>query len=181
MWIEFLVLGITAIALWFIYSKISGRQRAEYWTSKGVPFLQKGVTWLDLILGKKSLFDQDFYEQLNKLGEKVGGIFDQGKQTLFVADPDLIRAIFVKDADHFIDRRDFPAKDPVVAKMLVSLEGQEWKDVRSFLTPTFTSGKLRRMFEQFNSSGRKLKQHVTSLPFDDKLAGHIININEVSP
>ncbi|ODM88266.1 Cytochrome P450 6a2 [Orchesella cincta] len=42
-----------------------------------------------------------------------------------------------------------------VKKMLPSLEGEEWKGVRTAISPTFTSGKIRRMMDYFNSVAKE--------------------------
>lgn len=181
MWVEFTLLCFSLFALWFIYSKIMDNVRSSYWTSKGIPYLKNGTKWMDILTGKKSIFDQDFYKQLQSLKAGCGGIYTQGQQTLFIISPDLIRAVFVKDADHFIDRREFKTADPMLSKMVIALKGKEWKDVRSFLTPTFTSGKIRRMFEQFNSSGKRLKEHVENIQkIDPGTGSHIIIAPEAS-
>jgi len=68
---------------------------------------------------------------------------------LLVGDPELIRHIYVKDFDHFMDRRtmELPSeKDRVLTNMLTMKTGEEWKKLRAIMSPTFTSGKMKGMF-----------------------------------
>lgn len=72
-----------------------------------------------------------------------------------------MKQILIKDFDHFVDRQ--PSRhqnNPYFDKMLVSLHGQEWKNIRSQLTPTFTSGKIKRMFQHFNKSATLLVRSI---------------------
>ena len=43
---------------------------------------------------------------------------------------------------------------------MVTLEGAEWRERRTKLTPMFTSGKMKMMFELFNVNGDKLVRAV---------------------
>ena len=72
-------------------------------------------------------------------------MFDGTTPNLCTTDVDLIKAVFVKDFDHFINRREFEAKGKYVRKMVSLIKDQEWKDVRSSVTPAFTTGKIKRM------------------------------------
>lgn len=66
---------------------------------------------------------------------------------LLVWDLDLLKLIFIKDFDHFVDRRSFKTKaDSIINDMLSVKTGNEWKSLRAVMTPTFTSGKMRGMF-----------------------------------
>lgn len=88
-----------------------------------------------------------------------------GSPELLVKDIDLIRHVLVKDFDHFVDRREFQLhSEPIMMSMLSFLTGQEWKNVRSVLSPTFTTGKMRRMFEHFNKCGENLVEFIKSRP-----------------
>lgn len=64
-----------------------------------------------------------------------------------VTDPDLLKNILVKDFDHFVNRRPFLSeKGSIVNDMLGNQAGDDWKSLRSVMSPTFTSGKMRGMF-----------------------------------
>ncbi|XP_046636806.1 cytochrome P450 3A2-like [Daphnia pulicaria] len=76
---------------------------------------------------------------------KVFGYFDGLVPNLWITDVDMIKAVCVKDFEHFVDRRSFQIKTKVMRKWLIMMKGQEWKDVRSSITPAFTSGKIKRM------------------------------------
>lgn len=97
---------------------------------------------------------------------KVFGYFDGRNPNLFITDVEMIKAMYVKDFDHFVDRRvrgkyvnwityslkleffifqSFELKTKVMRKWLALLNGQEWKDIRSSVTPAFTSGKINRV------------------------------------
>ncbi|OXA51325.1 cytochrome P450 9e2 [Folsomia candida] len=180
MWVELVILIFTLISLGFLYFHLAQRRHAAFWSSKNIPFVQKGTTWSELLTWKKTMFDQNYYAELKKIGAKFGGVYEQGSHALFVNDPDLLRAVFVKDFDHFEDRRDVKTTDPMMSKMLVALHGQEWKAMRSFLSPTFTSGKLRRMFAQFNSSGKRLETHVGNIPVNPETGCHVVTIPELA-
>ncbi|XP_014221649.1 cytochrome P450 9e2-like [Trichogramma pretiosum] len=65
-----------------------------------------------------------------------------------IRDLDLIKSVLIKDFDYFADRKVFVDEDtdPLFGKNLVSLNGPRWKEVRSILTPSFTTNKMRAMF-----------------------------------
>jgi len=77
------------------------------------------------------------------------------KTTVLVTYPELIKHIVVKDFDHFVDRKaiNFPKADKIFSKMLVTQRGEQWKDLRSKMSPTFTTGKIKRMFQIMKKSG----------------------------
>ncbi|CAG0890359.1 unnamed protein product [Darwinula stevensoni] len=92
---------------------------------------------------------------------KVWGSFEGSRPVWNIADVDLIRDICIKEFDHFTDRRIFfPMKDKVLSKMLTMLKGQKWKDVRSAVSPVFSSGKIKKMSQLMESCGKTLVQHL---------------------
>ncbi|KAG0701435.1 Cytochrome P450 9e2 [Chionoecetes opilio] len=86
-----------------------------------------------------------FYRQLRN--HKIWGIYEFFTPSLMIADPELLKHILVKDFEHFADRRMFgDQKGSVMTQMLFNKHGEEWKNLRAVMTPTFSSGKMRNMF-----------------------------------
>ena len=82
-------------------------------------------------------------KHLLKLGN-VFGFFMGRRPILVVADPDLLKQILIKDSEKFLNRFDaFKPKAPFHHSLLILKDG-DWKRVRSILSPTFTSGKLKQ-------------------------------------
>lgn len=81
--------------------------------------------------------------------------------TFVVKDPELIHQIMIKDFGHFYDRG-FPMikRDVLFSENLFNLRGQSWRSLRNKLTPTFTSGKIKHMFEQFLKSGNHMIESI---------------------
>lgn len=156
------------ILIGFILRKYSQRNQ-DYWKIRGVTALNQDVSGLkslfQVIMKTKNVleFDKDTY---NELGSKpYGGTVDFGKPGLLIKDPELIKQVLVKDFDHFVDRRKMEMhSEPILSKMVSTMEGQEWKSVRAVISPTFTTGKIRRMFEHFNKCGSQLVEFVKSKP-----------------
>ena len=66
--------------------------------------------------------------------------------TLLINDLELAKLILIKDFDHFVDRRQISLDDEAnknLLYMLTMLKGDQWKSMRTIISPVFTSGKLR--------------------------------------
>ncbi|KAJ2939820.1 hypothetical protein O0L34_g18014 [Tuta absoluta] len=80
--------------------------------------------------------------------QRFVGRFEFMKPLVLIRDLELIRKVTVKDFEHFLDHRDLgnsSTADPLFFRNLIFLKGQEWKDMRSTLSPAFTSSKIRLM------------------------------------
>ena len=55
----------------------------------------------------------------------------------------------------------FPILEPI-ASMLTIVTGQKWKDIRSILSPAFTTGKLKGMMYIMEKAGDTLLQKIGS-------------------
>ena len=65
---------------------------------------------------------------------------------LTISEPELIKTIIVKDFHLFPDRRPQQSLHPIMSKNLVDATGEDWKRIRSITSPTFTSGKMKKMY-----------------------------------
>lgn len=101
----------------------------------------------------------NFYEEFK--GHRFGGIWEFYSPQLFVVDPEMLRDIFVKDFSTWSSRGVTVnlEVDPLSAN-LVALDGKKWKAVRTKLTPTFTSGKLKQMHYLLLECGKEFEKHL---------------------
>ncbi|KAL6425687.1 hypothetical protein ACFW04_009649 [Cataglyphis niger] len=78
---------------------------------------------------------------------KYFGFYVTTSPVFFLRDPEIIKSVLVKDFEAFPNRRGFSdLNEPLFAKNLFSLQGKKWRDVRSLLSPSFTSSKMKMMF-----------------------------------
>lgn len=75
---------------------------------------------------------------------KLCGYFEGSTPVIMTTDVKFIKSILIKDFGSFVNRRVIEsfAIEPG-DKFLTNLKDDEWKNVRSILTATFTSGKLK--------------------------------------
>ncbi|XP_036165810.1 cytochrome P450 3A12-like isoform X1 [Myotis myotis] len=87
-------------------------------------------------------FDMDCFKKYGNMW----GFYDGRQPVLAITDPDMIKAILVKECySVFTNRRSFPAVGFMKSAISVA-EDETWKRIRTLLSPTFTSGKLKEMF-----------------------------------
>ncbi|KAL7026329.1 hypothetical protein ACKWTF_013862 [Chironomus riparius] len=109
--------------------------------------------------GKTPFQGVDDYYKSFKGKAKAIGIYQFFVPSVFPIDPDLIKHILMKDFSHFHDRGMYHNKeaDPTSAHLL-SLDGQDWRDRRTKMSPIFTSGKMKMMFENVDRISDKLAE-----------------------
>lgn len=125
---------------------------ADYWAKRGVPYLQptpfigNSLSFL-LSTEYRGIVGQRFYNYAKSMGHKYLGVFLGRRPVFIVCDVDLLKTLLVKDFQYITDRGQFydREKEPLSAH-LFNLAGNEWKTLRTKLTPTFTTGKMKNMF-----------------------------------
>ncbi|XP_055312119.1 cytochrome P450 6a8-like [Sitodiplosis mosellana] len=134
------------ICLAFFYVK----RKFNYWKRNGVPFVVPKFPFGNLqVIQRKDHLSQrlaTFYRE-RKQDAPMLGIYFFLSPVLLVNDLDLIRHIFIKDFQYFQNRGTFynEKHDPLSAH-LFNVDYEKWRPLRSKLTPTFTSGKMKFMF-----------------------------------
>ena len=111
-----------------------------------------------MVLARKSIGDicTDIYNKLE--GYKYGVTYIFTSPRFFVRDPDFIKDILVKDFSTFHDRGLYMNEEiEPLSGHLFFLRGMKWRNLRVKLTPTFTSGKLKTMFQRLVECGKGLQ------------------------
>ncbi|XP_046959649.1 uncharacterized protein LOC124529784 [Vanessa cardui] len=90
--------------------------------------------------------------------ERFVGRYEFIKPVVVLQDLELIKRVTVKDFEYFLDHRGFTdgPVEPLFARNLFSLKGQEWKDMRSTLSPAFTSSKIKLMIPFMEEVGEQM-------------------------
>lgn len=157
---------IASMAIGAVLYKLLLSSQTDFWKKHGIREIDTSsvVSKLDVLLSRKimSLADDYAYQQMGS--DKFCGIVEMGNPVLLVKDMELMKKVLIKDFEHFVDRRQvFSEEDGSLKNMLPGLQGEEWKGVRASVSPTFTSGKIRRMMTSFNSVGKEWVEEFTRM------------------
>lgn len=171
MWLE-LIITIIILILIAIYVDFS--QSYKFWKHRNVPYLTPHFPTGNVLgaVQTKVHFGyviQDIYIQMKYAGDYCG-IFFFRNPVLLALSPEFVKNILVRDFHHFADRGVYSnERDDPLSANLFFLEGIKWKKLRAKLTPTFTTGKLKQMFNTIADVGLNFVQflHPHSLTAND--------------
>ncbi|PAA88693.1 hypothetical protein BOX15_Mlig018234g1 [Macrostomum lignano] len=166
------ILGTSlAVPNWLLYSALAaaaayayGAWPYRYWKRRGIrgplmlPYLEG-----TLELAKMKDFRDMMMTELRRYG-RVYGTYFMRQPVLVVADPEMVKQICVKRAENFIDRSTFGMDFSPLNKGVLMLKGQEWKRVRSLLSPTFSSGKIKAMYPLIEQCSNQLCASLLKAP-----------------
>lgn len=138
----------------------------KYWKDRGVPYKKPTLIFGNMkeqFWGTKPLIliHREIYNEVPD--SKVVGFYDFKTPNLLIRDAKLIDELLIKEFSSFHDRLKFPniEADPL-AGHLFSVGGKYWRNLRYKMTPTFTTGKLKAMFEQIYNCTDNLAKYIDS-------------------
>lgn len=139
----------------------------KYWIRKGVtearpvPFFGN-LRDCCLFRITPGLHFKSLYEQGTGLPYLGFYIFD--KPALLLRDPDLVKAVTVKDFSYFQDRYvSAHESDTIAAGNMFVANNPEWRHLRHSSSSIFTSGKLKAMFPLMSAVGTELAHHLNAI------------------
>lgn len=104
---------------------------------------------------------QEMYCKFSNM--KYFGFFDFMSPVIVIRDPDIINSIAIKNFNNFCDHTSFFGEhENILSKNLFELKGDAWREMRKILSPTFTSSKMRMMFELIEECAKNFVNHVTA-------------------
>jgi len=93
-----------------------------------------------------------------------GGIHFLLSPTILTLDIEFVKRILIKDFSHFEDRGVYyNEKDDPLSAHLFALKDEPWRKLRSKLTPTFTSGKMKFMYPTVIDVGNRFTSTLTNI------------------
>ncbi|XP_054165716.1 cytochrome P450 3A2-like [Oppia nitens] len=180
--IQWIVLTLITIVSVLTYYHFKWKRLLSYWSARNIdgpkPLSIFG-NLLDKYSTAKPLLELQWYRQFGRLyGTYTGPLHD-----LTIADPELIKQILVKDFHRFRNRRDVriseqSSREPMMNHMF-SARDDTWKRLRAIASPTFTSGRLRKLFGLIGECCDDFVDHLDGLaerrePIDaKKVMGHL--------
>ncbi|CAG2119125.1 unnamed protein product, partial [Medioppia subpectinata] len=117
----------------------------QYWTKRGIKG-PKPYPWVGTDLYQFFKPTHILDTQWLKTYGNIYGTFNMDEPVITIAKPELIQQVLVKDFHVFADRKGRSYKHPVLHKNVFYSTGDDWKRLRSIISPTFTSGKMRKMY-----------------------------------
>lgn len=152
-----LLLTLLLITLTYFYISF------KYWKTIGIPQVPPTIPLgniKNLFLQKYSFgeFCQEIYFKLKKEKYQYGGIYIFTKPVFCVVDPKIIKLVLANNFTSFYNRGIYHDEsfDPVSAN-LFSLDGNKWRSLRKTFTPSFTTQKMKIMFEILLKCGEEFE------------------------
>ncbi|CAG9858343.1 unnamed protein product [Phyllotreta striolata] len=171
------IIAISTIAI-VIYLYV--KHQYSYWKRLGVPQMKPtfplGNYKFSFPKGlQMGAYTDLYYQEFKKIGAPFGGVYIGLTPHLVITDPDIAKAIFIKDFNYFTDRHMYSTKHQPISVNLITQKGDEWKAARAKLTSLFTTAKLRSFIEFATKCKLDLVAHVDELA-DGKQDVDIIKI-----
>ncbi|CAD6235173.1 GSCOCT00007844001.2-RA-CDS [Cotesia congregata] len=169
-------------SIFYVWAKY----KLTYWQQRGVPTLPTNLifgNFKDAMLLRVSpgyLLGRLYNEA--KGDPPFLGIYIMHKPFLILRDPKIIKQMIIKDFN-FFQNRYFSSRnrnDKLGTDNLFSINNPEWKYIRTKLSPTFTSGKLKQLFHLMVETSDNMKNYLDKKFADDKNKIQSIEVKDTS-
>jgi len=163
-----IVEAVLVIVALFAYFYHYVTRQFDFFKARGVPFLTPSFPFgsscaKDMIMGKISYFHMEKQAAKEFPNEKVFGIFIFGQPQFIINDIELAKRVMIKDFEHFSGLRDFDQNSKVSKLFMSSLDGDDWKRMRSMMSGVFTTGKLKLMATHIAKVGENFEDHIEGI------------------
>ncbi|XP_052740073.1 probable cytochrome P450 9f2 [Bicyclus anynana] len=160
--VEVLVFLVTTLLAYFLYLY---KWVHHYFDKRGVKYLP-GVPVFGNMLSsqlQKCHMVDDFDKVYRAFpNERYVGYIEGTTPIIMIRDPELTKAITVKDFDHFVNHKEFISEEiePLFGGSLVMMKGERWHDMRTTLSPAFTGSKMRKMLPFMTEISSNIVRHL---------------------
>ncbi|XP_036615950.1 thromboxane-A synthase [Trichosurus vulpecula] len=147
-----LVLILLALLKWYSTSAFSSLEKVGIRHPKPLPFI-----------GNMTFFRQGFWESHMELIKTYGplcGYYLGRRMYIVVYEPQMIKEILVKNFSNFTNRMMSGMETKPVADSILFLRNKRWEEVRSVLTPAFSSKRLDEVIPLISQACDLLLTHL---------------------
>lgn len=141
------------------------KKKFTFWDLRGFPYMENPRIPLGNFSAvgfteHMSDFTRRGYEKFKNQGPAFG-CFVSASPCLIPTDPELLKEILVRNFENFHDRGiSFHKENDPLSAHLFLIAGQEWKDLRVKLSPTFTSGKMKMYFPTIETLAERMVEYL---------------------
>lgn len=163
----------TIIFIVVLYGYLWVKRRYRYWENRKIPHLKPESLFFgnsyDVATGRLSTAEGICKNYENLAPHRFGGVYHFHQPVLYIRDPELTKNILIKDFHHFHDRNfNFTNERHPLSSHVFNLVGEEWKELRQKLSPTFTSGKMKMLFVLMKECVEKLEKIIDESTLEQK-------------
>ncbi|XP_020280576.1 cytochrome P450 9e2-like [Pseudomyrmex gracilis] len=161
-WSIVLSLGIGVFGILYLFKQFNLWKRHEVLY---IPLISVFGGMLSVIF-RQVTFGDNLKKMYNSNPDaKYIGMYLTTKPLFLLRDPELIKAILIKNFEVFPNRRGFgDLNESLFSKSLFSLQGEKWRNVRNLLSPSFTSSKMKNMFILMSECAADFVKYLSELP-----------------
>ncbi|XP_075739211.1 cytochrome P450 3A24-like isoform X1 [Rhipicephalus microplus] len=155
---------LLSVVWMLMYSYLT--RNKNYWKNQNVESESLSLVFGPIQRMRKPicLIDQ---ERCQKMG-RVCGIYEGGKPTLMVTDPDLLKQVLVKEFPSLPNRRDHQIEDPFLTNIMTLAPVERWRKIRQLSTPAFSTAKLKKMNDLIQDCARVSAKHLANAAEEEK-------------
>ncbi|GBM39629.1 Cytochrome P450 3A25 [Araneus ventricosus] len=151
------LVGITSVLLYWFSTR-----NFDFWKKRNVPFAKPFPVVGSIMETMRNPMHEVELKRYKELG-RIYGHFEGSRPLLSVGEPSLLKNIFVKDFHIFPRGRVFSTSDQIMKYVVSNLQGEDWKRVRSIISPTFSTGKIKRMMGIMKESSQTTVENIKAL------------------
>ncbi|XP_017480335.1 PREDICTED: cytochrome P450 6g1-like [Rhagoletis zephyria] len=150
---------LTVIYVWYRYTY-------DYWMRHKIPFIKPfpligNVQVLFTLSNSFFLYLSDVYKDSRMSKAAAVGIYIINKPALVLREPELIKSVLVQEFPRFSSRVAAcdPHGDTLGSNNVFFARNPQWRELRTRISPVFTSVKIKQMYELMTEIGSELESH----------------------
>nr|XP_027194407.1 cytochrome P450 3A4-like [Dermatophagoides pteronyssinus] len=166
-------LSIIPLLIW-IYIELKEYQIKQRCKRQNLPYVRLPAWNFTVLFGYGQRFDLFITKAINEHG-KIFGFNMFNRMTISIADPELVQIVCNREFTKFPNHRSMVTNDPIWDNFLFVLNDEDWKRLRAIVSPTFSTGKLRKVKPTLDENIQLMCKHLNKMIENDPY----VNMKEV--